>query len=206
MRLFPVPHAIASWRPPRPAHGDRRAGGSSARPTSSTSRSRCRARSSRRPRPRGLESAAAEGHRATDDALKLSDARAELRVRTGWQAAQVRDRQMQARLEAAIARLADAQADLAAGRQRLADRARVTSTITSILEEGTPSCWRSRRSTPGRRPTSPRASRPATSSSAGRPGRTTTCTPPRSSRSARTRSRPRRTTSRRSAGPRPRTW
>jgi murein DD-endopeptidase MepM/ murein hydrolase activator NlpD len=71
---------------------------------------------------------------------KLSDARAELRVAHGkLRAAQVRDRQMQARLEVAIARLADAQADLAAGRERLADqRVQVTSTITSILEEGDP--------------------------------------------------------------------
>jgi murein DD-endopeptidase MepM/ murein hydrolase activator NlpD len=46
---------------------------------------------------------------------------------------------MQARLEVAIARLAQAQEDLATGQQALADqRVQVTSTITSIYEEGDP--------------------------------------------------------------------
>jgi murein DD-endopeptidase MepM/ murein hydrolase activator NlpD len=46
---------------------------------------------------------------------------------------------MQARLETAIARLVDAQSDLANGQQALAEqRVRVTSTITTIYEEGDP--------------------------------------------------------------------
>jgi murein DD-endopeptidase MepM/ murein hydrolase activator NlpD len=78
--------------------------------------------------------------RLTSARARLADARGELRVAHGkLDAAKVRDREMQARLEIAIARLEDAQADLATGQQALADqRVRVTSTITTIYEEGDP--------------------------------------------------------------------
>ena len=71
---------------------------------------------------------------------ELAAARRELSVAHGkLVAARLRDQQMQARLEVAIARLAQAQEDLATGQQALADqRVQVTSTITSIYEEGDP--------------------------------------------------------------------
>ena len=71
---------------------------------------------------------------------ELADAREELAAALAkLEAAQLRDREMQARLETAIVRLVDAQTDLATGRQALADqRAQVTRTITTIYEEGDP--------------------------------------------------------------------
>ena len=109
-----------------------------------------------------------------------------------------------------IERLAGAQADLAAGqagRRRPAAR-RSPTPITSIYEEGDPQllAFASLLDAQTPRRPHPAGARRATSSSAARPGRTTTCTPPRCcSRSARTRSRRPGTTSRCSAGPRPRT-
>ena len=71
---------------------------------------------------------------------ELADAREELAAALAkLGAAQIRDREMQARLETAIVRLVDAQTDLATGQQALADqRVQVTSTITTIYEEGDP--------------------------------------------------------------------
>ena len=71
---------------------------------------------------------------------ELADARDELAAALAkLGAAQLRDREMQAKLETAIVRLVNAQTDLATGQQALAEqRVQVTSTITTIYEEGDP--------------------------------------------------------------------
>lgn len=71
---------------------------------------------------------------------QLSDARAHLSsARTKLGAARIRDAEMQAKLDAAVERLENARADVLAGQRELEEqRVAVTSTITSIYEEGDP--------------------------------------------------------------------